>query len=386
MLIELSPELMSGPDPRGEPTLSDAVSNLCGAHRSGQHLLYLDRQVAGWLLDGVELREQDRGLLRLLRGKATAQAATLDWAPERVQVVSRSAAGARWEGKVCRVPWTWFTPHARAAPASLIGEDLGNDVAIYSCMATALLRELGYHCALDCQSGGGDRTGLTLANRAGKPGLAIGIVDSDRPTPTSKLGETAWKAAKAVEDLNARVDGAEAHRRPLREGARRDAIAHLVVLNARALENLIPVELWRAALLDPQDPGRIDRLERLGFLEGAGNAWMDLKDGLWCRRCHGADAEAVYARSVLSAFPPGELAVPDCTAQGCADGHKLGECCRRLVEGLGPGALKRVAAFLASSTPHSSPLRRFDLDTHEELRRVIHLIAAWGIAPAPTAT
>ena len=339
MLIELSSELL----PSGARLLHDddfcaAMDHLLDAHRYGQHAVVMDREVIAWL-EGASLSRRSRGALKHLRERVFQYPSLLRRVREHLLVVAADQDRVAWSGPVCRVPWRWFVPPTSTSPTRLIGEQVDRDVTVYHAFASALLAESGLLAALSGQGGGGSSTGANLKNEALKSQIVLAVVDSDRESEQHRAGDTSWAAIKAASEVGARRDPADqsADRPKVPVQQHDKAIARLIVLQVRELENLIPAELWRLALKAPDYLSQLESLAQQGLLGEGRGRWVDLK----------------------------------------ASPHRL--------VGKDQDALKLLAEVL-SQDPRPDPLAYFPLSAHPELARVVHTIAEWGLASPPLRT
>lgn len=235
------------------------------------------------------------------------------------------------------------------------------------------------------QGGGGSQTGANFKHLAERPALVVGIVDSDRRSKNSPLGDTAWAACKAAAVVGARrtEEDREADRRDLPASGPGQAVARLIVLRVRELENLLPEALWSRSLREPEQTHRLADLARRSFIGEHGEPWIDLKTGLLCRKVSGPSQEAVYAREILSRPAQAEIRSPCAGLETCVKALE-DRCDERLVSGLGD-ALPIVARAL-SEIPETERLQIFALSAHPELARVVLTLRDWGLAPPPVRT
>lgn len=386
MLIEISTELCSARDPRSEERFCDAMNNLLSAHRHGQHHLVMEREVVDWLLGG-RLSDQSVGLLKKIRSRAANARVLLSLVREHLSVVSDDRAPNTWDGTVCHVPWTWFIAGERVATTRLLGEDVQRDVSVYRHLARAMVGRSGaMNVALSGQGGGGSQIGPNLANEASKPAIVVAVVDSDRTSPGSGLGQTAAKALEAAQSVGAFVNGESA---TIAGGGSRSskAIARLVVLEDRELENIVPVALWRRALTAQDQQARINHLEVCGLLGPGSAPLLDLKEGILCRKAVGNKAEAVYLREMLTDPRRASLPHPCTSEEVCLDvkDGKNDRCSRRLMEGLGERSLAHLNNWMNSLSPEELGAQ-IDWPAHSELARVTRVLVEWGFASAPERT
>lgn len=361
MLIEISDDLLMGPDPRGQSEFRDAMNNLLIAHRYGEHYVWADREVIDWLLQ-AGLSEPNCGLLYDLKKTVSTTAQIRDWVRERVQVV-RKGVRVDWHHTTCLVPWNCFAVPRRTNPTRIIGENVEKDVLIYVKIAEAVANDRGLNVHFSKQGGGGDTTGTNLKTTAQEGYITIAVVDSDGKSDSSGDGLTARHAREAAKEVHAHYQ---------------DAIARLVILGVRELENLIPDKIWEAAI---QEPGEQQRLKQLRYAGLMGDKWVDLKEGIRCKKTVGGSAEACYLRTRVT------LRCANNTS--CSSPEGFEECRVKIIEGIGHDPLQAVVVWLDPKPPKFplSPeflLDHLELSSHPELKRIAEVITAWGLAAKPT--
>jgi hypothetical protein len=240
----------------------------------------------------------------------------------------------------------------------LIGEDIAVDVKIFVKIAESY--RSSQHLQFSLQGGGGDRTGASMA-AASQDAIVIAIVDKDQKSPQSSHGETCAKAIREGASLGAWMDPVAASSRSERK--KYDVIVRLLILEARELENLIPRETWERALKDPRQ--RTDLKTLFETFEKEDSLWIDMKEGILCKKTIGIGAEAKWLRKYVES--PCE--------QVCQ--KNLKDCNEKRINGLGNKALSDIASWLEQKD-NKIPL------TNPELERISGRLAAWGLAAKPT--
>lgn len=239
MLIELEgPALPPGPTPA---RLRAALANLALAHREGKHLLFAFRKLAIEISGMEALSQDDRATYSEIGQQFGTRKATRDAVARRVIVTWGLGEAVVVEGDDrnlrYRVPFGYFADSARVQETVLAVENHPNDTGVYHELARlGAVRDLGGGCiAFHPQSCVGNQfLGLWLPWLEQRR-LTIAVVDSDKTSATSPLGDTARLAAQAF-------DGHE-------------GVAELDVLPVRELENILPPALWLEVFASDPDLG-----------------------------------------------------------------------------------------------------------------------------------
>ncbi len=250
------------------PLAIDALLNLATAAYEGKHLLCGSR-----LLFGDLHRLSELGSVAAARFREASLTGT-----EAIRLRSSLAAsihvhpiGAepRFELLVAvdgeplqfvfHLPLSYFSDSARLGLPWLIGEH-PRDATTYVALGRAFVAPYkSLRCNLRKADGHGGATHQTFELMIQQRETALCIVDSDRTSPSSPVGQTATKVRECRSKLKA------------------DQVAAAHVLPCRELENLLPEALVIDTLPeDPQEPHRVRVLEHRHRL---GNAdFSDLKD------------------------------------------------------------------------------------------------------------
>lgn len=266
MLIELRDELAC-PGAVGRERWHLALSNLALSHFEGKHFIIGSPSLLAALVKSDELDEALRGRFKVirertndgygLRGEARAQ--VLVHASPGVEVATDESGGRT----IFNVGLSWFVDSARVQAMRLLAEN-PKDAEFYRLAVMAMVSrraQRGVSSSLRLSGGGGSTTGPQLLLLAPEGGVVC-VVDNDRAHVTDGLKGTA-KAARAA----------------LEEARRRGALAEVLELPCRTIENLLPAGLVLEALprtTGQSVRGRFHDAERRGEL--GGGKFADLKE------------------------------------------------------------------------------------------------------------
>ena len=345
MLFAIDGSLADPLEAGSRPTdaIIDAVSNLALARREGKHLVFADRRTLRACAESAWLSDRVRRVFNHLLDNLPQMKTYLENLPRRVEVLaadgifeSRSQSGC----KVIRISASYLSDSSILQAAVFLGENL-TDTRFYRQLAEIYgsWSKLG-NVTLRCEPhGGGGQTTCDeyLSIRSRRNRLCLCIVESDRKTPCDGLGGTA-RAAQGVHNSGVQ---------PLCE---------LIVLSARAVENIIPTRMYEQAVWG--DNARMAGVLFLEDLESSeftdARLYLDVKGGLRLGEIlHAPEASAfreywgpVAARAQATArdVDPGCWSEPKCNCPR--------DCCCVVAHGMGESILEHVTDFLESKSNH----------------------------------
>ncbi len=380
MLIHLHPSAIT--DVTGEcPTSGRSLrclEHLLLAHRDGLHLVSMDPEDARRLQRSgafEKMSGEERGTLDRIR----ATAAELQGLRDELACSMVLGVGVEFDGRVVDLPegrasiqasLHHFDTIMRAAATVLLCEN-GTDSDFYLALGRLLLavrrwRSLRLVC--EPRGGGGSQLGEELARIAELGRIVLAIADGDQRCPGGARGSTA---------------------RGLMEAARgRPAFQHAHVLDAREIENLVPLDVYRIAF--EYLGGRARQLSALALLRplsAAELAHADLKDGITLHRIdHRMErGSAEHATWLALARRRGRT---QCWRAGGVECSEAGECECFVVERLGAAILGDVVRWLVE-VGHRLPGRtaeRLCLTRGSPLEEIADKVIAWTCASPPLLT
>jgi hypothetical protein len=327
---------LRGPS-RPSDALIDAVSNLALARREGKHVVFADRRTLTACVKSPWLSDRTRRVYDHLLNNLPQMKAYLDNLARRVEIVASDGVFELTTARQCRVirvSASLLRDFSMFDASVLVCENL-TDTRFYVHVAKACLHwwKLGnLILRYDPRGGGGQTTSDAYESvRSSRSRLCLCIVESDRTTPNDGLGRTAL-AAQEVDSSGVQ---------PLCE---------LVVLTARAVENIIPTRVYEEAVWG--DTNRmaavlvLERLELGQFAEA--RLHLDLKGGLRLGEILHAAHESAFRRywePVARGLQGAAHSVdrrcwsnPDCSVPD--------ECHCIVAPGMGDTILEHVADFL----------------------------------------
>ena len=198
MLIELSDDLATG--------LSDeqiaSIDLLLHSRRLGNHILVGSERVSNALLE-LDLSAGGRAMLRMVKHRQIQKSGLRSAVTIHVKV---SCGNDSWiadtgNGAVINVGLGQFHSFGSMSPAVVLGENM-RDARLGETMARYYARERGMAQVKlkgRCRGGGGDTTAETFRGFRDETRLCICIVDSDRKAPSDRLGSTARKVLREVD-------------------------------------------------------------------------------------------------------------------------------------------------------------------------------------------
>jgi hypothetical protein len=197
-LLELSVEL-----------LADPISGLIQAHRSGTHLVVIDRQCASWLHENVDLSKRDKAMLERMAQEFTQSAGLRRKAKAYVRLTADRTQDLLVQDREINIALEKLTQYRLLEKSILLVENIETDGRLYEFLLHnhSDLHSVR-HIALDRHHGGGDDLPKVFAKLATDRRIVCAAVDSDKNCPQSanpKIGkllrlgaELNWPFALAI--------------------------------------------------------------------------------------------------------------------------------------------------------------------------------------------
>lgn len=343
---------------------------LAMAYREGKHIVCGDALALREIAGTHRLSEMARGTLRKIASKCSEANGFRSQLPFSIEVGRGTEflnqVESRGSTRILRLDVRWLDDSSRVQRAVMVTENL-SDSELYSSLAAAFAtaRRWKVRIALDRRGGGGSTLAQTLDSLASERLACICIVDSDKISPASSLGETARHVLK--------VDTVPGWQ-------------HVIITEVREVENLIPLTLIEDALgIDASLAAeRHHDLQRVG----AAAAWYyaDLKNGtrLSCVQKLPATSPA---RLFWDGIEAKARALAEVRSDRCNDPVEctVERCGCFLVLGFGDAMLSRVSEYLLTVSSHRIA-QRAGLDDRRELAQLCSEIIAFGCALPASST
>ena len=360
-------------DSRPNDAVIDAASNLALARREGKHLLFAERRTLRACAESQWLSERVRGVYRHLLDNLPQMKTYLDNLARRVEVFATDGifeCASQSGCTVIRVSASLLRDFSVLEKSIMLCENL-TDTRFYRQLAETYCHwsRLGNPMLrYEPRLGGGQTTSETYESvRSSRSRLCLCIVDSDRTTPSGSLGST----AQAAEDVH--TCGVQ----PLCE---------LIVLNARAVENIIPTRMYQEAVWG--DNNRMAGVLFLEDLESSDSAearlYLDVKGGLRLGEILHAPEESAFRRYwepvARRAQATARSVDTDCWADPKCNSRRQCRCV--VAPGMGVSILEHVADFLDSKSTHKKA-QLVDEPLREEWESIGEVIVAWCCGSSP---
>jgi len=329
------------------------------AHREGKHIISGAPDTLAAIARAPNLGASTSGSFRSMAARAAESNGLRRVLPFYVEVGHGNeflnAVETTPQRRVLRVDVDWFDDSAVVQAAVLLAEN-GRDAEVYLELARLLVLKNRWNVRIQLEPRGAGGSNLArefgAALRAKRPCLCI--ADSDKGCPGCKLGST----ARAVRKVDAT-----------------SGIHHAVVISARELENLIPLDILALAM----ESAGVSPYRLLDRLHADAALFVDLKNGMRAGEvasyAPGTPAATFWARVDALArkgLPNyGDCSnSPTCTALAC-------KCV--LIPPLGESVLDKVLEILRRSLRTLLATMNFERGS---LEQVCLDIVAFGCASA----
>ncbi len=364
-----------------------AIENLLLAYDAQKH--YVGVELGAKALLKAELSARARGALQSILQTLPDINGLRKSLPIYVEIGVGSDFDGRLEQRaaqqVIRANLGHFDDFERAGLSILLGED-DTDAEIYEALAKAAItaRGLRVMLAFDRRGGSGSNMPDAYAGavRSGKP--LIAIIDSDRRYPGGPIGHT---TPRGVREKVREVGGHVVDLAGLHDIQVPSALRTVLQLHARMLENLVPFEVYEAALVPhSQTPSVPERLMKIrNRLEGnpEAKAWrwyVNFKEGLRLREIDEMDSpERAYWQPICEALECDRCSRP-------SQCEKAKDCACWVIDKPGDNVAAAVARWLRTVTP-THLAKQWGLGngqapiTNPELERLVEYLICWGLAP-----
>jgi hypothetical protein len=332
----------------------DIVERFLLAHADGMHILLLPPDMASAVQNG-ELSPRAKATAQRIDRSISQLAPAKDAVNRYVLVTADPGACSEVQAGATKywcVPLSRFADSRSTRETALVGEDL-NDLDLWEFLLEAVapgLPSAGLKCR-ERHHGGGDRIGTVIHERRTDRRLICVITDGDRDSSSEGPGQTAGRAAAALDGY--------------------DMPHELLVSACREVENVVPPRAW--AHLFEGDANCKERRDALLSFNGRFEfRFLDLKEGTPCSLgrliigCNPADCPVTAAgmKSVCS----------------CSTGEHY--FCPRI--GSAGAVLDRVRGMPERDRRTLKRILRDDLDAED--REILHAIASWAAGAGHFAT
>ncbi|MEP0871143.1 hypothetical protein NDA01_15140 [Trichocoleus desertorum AS-A10] len=369
MLLVLDPSLISGINQN--LNVVDALDLIADARRLGKHMVFGQREVIKFLVNCEQLSMRARSVYRKLYEDLPTTKEYLNRINLSVEIVFEDTLEVleTEKSKVIRASFKYFTDFSILDKTILLAED-HDDILLYHRIVNAYLKWnnwSGVSIKFDARSGGGRNTDKAFNIIQGsKERFCLCLLDSDRETPKSSVGDTAASVLK-INDKN----------QPLC-----DAIA----IGVRAVENLVPTSIYRKVF--SHDPNKktallfLDTLESSQFLES--RIYLDFKKDLKLEKILKEPPNTEFRKYWINfarEFSSGNMQISStCLEQQVCAQPSSCQCCVTL--GLGTRIIKKV-----ESTYSNRDISDMVCDNLKpEWEKIGYLIVSWCCASSQLST
>lgn len=330
----------------------DGLENLLQSGAEGTHLPFANRATLYEILDIPGLGARALGYIK----KCISQFSFLASFENRLAhyVVVRSGCSQAFRGRTGNwvVPLNKFCNSHNCLRIVVLGENL-NDARIYLNLSKLLSKHQElisyFNFSFDFESGGGHTTGDVLIEKIEQGRFVICLVDSDKASENSPIGQTANKCQIELDS---------------------DVIwrAYLIILPAKSIENILPTGLVRLAVENGQTLSVASKVDFFIANDLADIvSYVNLKKGThlsdvfkyeheksvvdWKNYSSRLAEVGILNHACVDAWAC-QSNGPDCSEQGC-----------RVAGGYGGKLVRRVSDWLLS-LEHTSDTREF-LSPHD---------------------
>ena len=364
MLIKLDDSLLSH---MGALSLDEwsAFDLLGRCHGEGKHLLVVSRNLAKQLASCCDCLTPYSASIyrRIYQSSATCAFSIVDY-PERFILVqkdeNRTEKPSLGTNSIA-MPLKWFGATDKIQSSYLICENLA-DCDVYTSLAKKYMQKIslrGINLSFRPRNGGGQTTERVFEALLKEHSLVVCIVDSDKSSHNSPLGQTARQVQKMYEKL-------------------KHDQSCLVILNARELENLLPDSVLES-IWPSECSSKASIIRHLSDSDqGEARLYLDLKaKGLFLcdLLCPIEETPQDLNHIATSGYFP-DVHVDCCAFKICSS---EGDCECKLLAPLGASALSKSIEIIQRSAHFIlfQDLCEFHMD---ELERVLRLVIGFGLA------
>ncbi len=229
--------------------LSYVIGEVLRAHVQGYHLLVLERSIAKWIAENLDLTDWDRVTVQAIGRQYTQNGHVVRDAAFHLCVKPMSMAGMivhdnRVEVGLRDIDWPVI-----CSPTILLSEDSSHDGTIYLDILKAAAKRYGsYTVNYDLQHGGGTGVYKIWSQRVAEKRAVCLIADSDLRYPTDVRNRKIPEA----------ISFAQANEWPFVKAK---------CLPCREIENMIPLEIVGELPCGKAKPKEFDGLRTIGSVE-----------------------------------------------------------------------------------------------------------------------
>lgn len=260
MLIDIHSSVADIPN-HTSTSISRALNALSRSYIDGDHVLVSDLRTLRKLAKRSDISViAEKGFAKA-QSDLPQNKSLRDFVSESVLVVDTVSQPSTQGAATIHVDIRNFASASLSLPTHLVGEsyedtDFFRRVGEYYAYVNGAP---GLRIKARASSGGGGSTKFVFSRKQQTGDLVLCIVDSDKDSPSGKMGGTAR--------------GVRKKRNPS------SSLSHVFVLPARETENMLPDELLRRALSLTQH-SQIRRLGEIGDLDCEARRYVDMKGGL----------------------------------------------------------------------------------------------------------
>jgi len=366
MLLELDQSIEDNLD---NFTSSDweSIENLAKAGRNGYHFLTGHRSLMEKLSSNDKLSRLDQYFFKRKAINYSTESSIPEIVTTRISISYNNPIHISNQEEPDRIflALSFFTKLEGALATRLICENISDyKILIELAKIYARLNRIkSFNIKFREANGGGSCTAQVIENKLNHEGkIILCVVDSDKSSSSCKIGETAKKVSSVCKMNN---------HRPIK----------LVILQARELENLLPVEFYKKNYTGTDYKRSNDILETIRTINSCSLLYLDYKEGLNLRTL---TSDKVFYESpewkiVLKQLKDGAFNIPkttECLLDGsCSDPDN---CNCEFVRGYGSKVLETAITILEREG--ISMYREADKALLGSFNSLAKLVFDWGFA------
>lgn len=349
--------------PDTEQEIIGAVDLLAHAYRYGLHLIFAEPSILEYLSISPKISPAANSVFQHIYSRFPQIGNYQNIFLFRIEVVSGDGILHLQninDRKVIQISAQFINPSIINS-TMLLSENL-NDVRLYEIIGRVFVirSNIGnVNLNFEASLGGGSTVSeyyqgiQSEGNR-----LCLCILDSDKTNPESKYGDTAQRTLN-VDDP-------------------KQPLCHLVILESREVENIIPVPVLQEVVTgDAKRVGALYFLERLKHYEGLNcKMYLDYKNGIRVFDIRESDHKSEYYKYWASNLKT--IGIP-LQCQAAAECESRQECTCIVFNGFGEKNLYLTLDYLAKVTIHK--INEFVDDTvRDEWDMLGEIVLSWGCA------
>lgn len=364
MLIKLDTSLLTQIDEFSSDEWS-AVDLLARCHGEGKHLLIVSRNLAQRLASSRQhLSPYSASIYDRIYQKSATNKFPISTHIKHLILVHKDASKVTKSSpdpRVIDIPLNRFRDTEKIQPAYLLCENLA-DCNAYISLARKYMQKIslrGVDLSFRQCNGGGQTTEHVFKTKLAEKTLIVCIIDSDKNSQNSPLGQTSRMVKKMYKSL------------------KHDQSA-LVILNARELENLLP-DVVLESNWPSERPEKASIIRQLSLLgQGESRLYLDLKaKGLFFGDILNTSRSAPQGFGYIGGSNHFPNVLPDCLSSKICSSR--GACKCSLLPPLGASTLSRSIEII-DRINHSDLFQGLSSAHNDELSRILEIVIDFGIA------